>query len=177
VSEVDAETTIIKWFEQFTDIYRWLTRRYRDPELAVDATLATFSQALLKFDMLVQHPNPEGWLYRTADNFCRTDQRRWRRRVELIDSLHISELDLEIPLHEHPDQVVSVKMAREMLYKLISSLNERDRNILIVYLRGGSRKQMAKDAGYQSEAAFKSALQRAKQALAKAARRSLRPTS
>ncbi len=72
-------------FERFyettrTPVFRAvLLARAGDRHAAEDAVAEAYERAFLRWDKLVHHPNPTGWVIRTAINHRISAWRRWRR--------------------------------------------------------------------------------------------------
>jgi RNA polymerase sigma factor (sigma-70 family) len=71
-------------FEQFyllhrDAVYRAVVLATRRPDRAEEAVAEAFARALERWDELASHPNPTGWVVRTAMNQFVSGWRIWRR--------------------------------------------------------------------------------------------------
>jgi RNA polymerase sigma factor (sigma-70 family) len=73
-------------FEQFyadsrDGVFRAVLLATRRPDRAEDAVAEAFARALERWDVLIEHPNPTGWVVRTALNQFVSGWRIWRREA------------------------------------------------------------------------------------------------
>jgi RNA polymerase sigma factor (sigma-70 family) len=71
-------------FDQFyadsrDGVYRAVVLATRRPDRAEEAVAEAFARALERWDVLAEHPNPVGWVIRTAMNQFVSGWRIWRR--------------------------------------------------------------------------------------------------
>ena len=60
-------------------VYRAVVLATRRPDRAEEAVAEAFARALERWDVLSEHPNPVGWVVRTAMNQFVSGWRIWRR--------------------------------------------------------------------------------------------------
>jgi RNA polymerase sigma-70 factor (ECF subfamily) len=73
-------------FEQFfagsrDGVLRAVVLATRQPDRAEEAVAEAFARAFERWDVLVEHPNPAGWVVRTAMNQFISGWRIWRREA------------------------------------------------------------------------------------------------
>jgi RNA polymerase sigma-70 factor (ECF subfamily) len=73
-------------FEQFyaetrDGVYRAVVLATRRPDRAEEAVAEAYARALERWDALAEHPNPVGWVVRTAMNQFVSGWRIWRREA------------------------------------------------------------------------------------------------
>jgi DNA-directed RNA polymerase specialized sigma24 family protein len=60
-------------------VFRAVVLATRRPDRAEEAVAEAFARALERWDVLAEHPNPVGWVVRTAMNHFISGWRMWRR--------------------------------------------------------------------------------------------------
>jgi RNA polymerase sigma factor (sigma-70 family) len=60
-------------------VFRAVVLATRRPDRAEEAVAEAFARALERWDVLAEHPNPVGWVVRTAMNHFISGWRIWRR--------------------------------------------------------------------------------------------------
>ena len=60
-------------------VYRAVVLATRNPDRSQDAVAEAFARALARWEQLADHPNPVGWVTRTAMNSFVSGWRLWRR--------------------------------------------------------------------------------------------------
>ncbi|MDO5671263.1 MAG: sigma-70 family RNA polymerase sigma factor [Actinomycetaceae bacterium] len=160
----DAPTHDEQWFDQLfrehaTAIVKYLLRRGAYDE-AEDLASEVFATAWRKREVV-----PDGyelpWLYRTAG----WTLQNWRRRIKAVP-LGDNEDLLDTPDQRNPEDQVS---EQDAMRRALSSLSERDREILVLHAWDGlSGDQLAKHLGISrggADAALSRARTRLEQAI------------
>lgn len=121
---------------------------YRD--LVDDSIQKTFEIATREYKELQNNPYLEGWLYKTCKNRLTTAINTYRRRMRKQYSLD-DEMEFTLPpeqIQNAVDEVVNKICNQELLDKILSSLNEREKNIVKRhFIHGESVKDIAKKDG------------------------------
>ena len=145
-------------FEQFylnskAVVYQYLYQHVEDFFETEDIAQETYLMALEEWDMLLEHPNPIGWLMRTARNLCNNYHRHIYYRMEKIED------ETEIPYIEPAYNLIVMEDLLENVYK------KKERNIAKkFFLDGDSIEELAKDLGV-SEGSFRTRLYRMRKRL------------
>jgi DNA-directed RNA polymerase specialized sigma24 family protein len=154
--------------EAYVPIVKRLRRRY-GRRGAEDAAQQAFTDLLLKPHLVAEHPNLAAWLHTAAKYNYISKMREWDLRVDLKpDAAAVKAL-----VDASQDTVKPI--STEEFFRILEALPSHYREILEVYIEGGTRRQMAKKMGLKPDA-FKGRLQRAKVAARKARKRIFRPT-
>ena len=108
------------------EIYAYLVRMLRDPELAADLTQDAFVKAYRAYDALQKPENARAWLYQIAHRVALDDLRRRRivRFVPLVGETHNSS-----PSAEH--LVMEARLSGE-LQRALERIPERQRAALLL---------------------------------------------
>lgn len=118
------------------DVYRYCLRCLGSPEDAEDATSQVFIQAMAKLDQL-QNDNFRPWLFRIAHNVV-IDIVRRRKPVSDIDSVNADSGALA-----SPESMALNAELRVLLDSALSTLSDRDRQVVNLRLAGLSGKEIA----------------------------------
>lgn len=83
--EQDAARTFVEslFTKHHSEIYAYLVRMLRDPELAADLTQDAFVKAYKNYDTLEKNENARAWLYQIAHRVALDDIRR-RKIIKMI---------------------------------------------------------------------------------------------
>lgn len=135
------------------DIYRYCLRCLASPEDAEDATSQVFIQAMARLNQL-QNDNFRPWLFCIAHNVV-IDILRRRKPVANIDSI-----DVDSGALASPESVALNAELRALLDSALSTLSDRDRQVVHLRLAGLSGQEIA-DALQCSHAAVRVAHHRA----------------
>lgn len=93
-------------------VYQYLYQHVKDFFETEDIAQETYLIALEDWDMLQEHPNPAGWLLKTAKNVSIQYHRRVFYRIESFDGFG----DYEIPYEEHAYNQLIMEDILERVY-------------------------------------------------------------
>lgn len=120
-------------------IYMFVGRGCKDRDFVEDVVQETYYEAYRKAEILMEHPNPMGWLYNTAKN----------KRLKLWDK----KKDLCLSDEEHSDNEVVDENEHgyeeiELAETIKASISEKEYNMLCdYYLNGYSSVEVAEKYG------------------------------
>lgn len=122
----------------YPELYRFafqLTLSVEDCEDLVQETFTRLFKELKKNAFL---SNPRAWLYKVLLNLTRKDYKRKSQMKELINNI-----EYENPISpDFQDNYIKNKK-QALVFRALSQINERDRNLLILYHDGFSYTEMA----------------------------------
>ena len=120
----------------FEELFRFLHRKVWDPERARDLAQEAFVRALRH-----EPENPRAWLFRVASNLARDEARMVIRRKK-----HLALLRTEAEEKgggPDPEERVLAKEEWDQLRSALNALNDRDREILLLWDAGLSYREIA----------------------------------
>ncbi len=147
--------------ETYQDVVRFLYRKVWDPDRAHDLAQETFVRAL------DQDPeNPRAWIFTVAANLARDEARtaiRRKRHLVLVKS------DAEAAADSAPDpsEAAEAEARSEAVRRALDALNERDREVLLLWDAGLSYEEIARQSGLK-RGAIGTTLSRARRRLVEA---------
>ncbi len=142
------------------DLVRYIDRRIWDPERAQELAQETFIRALREKRI---PDSPRAWLFTVAANLARDEARRAIRGREKL-RLVTAETREGAP---SPDDILTVRETREQVRQALASLNERERESLLMVEAGFSYTEIAEATGL-SPGAVGTTLSRARRKMAAA---------
>ena len=116
--------------ETYADLVRFLYRKVWDPDRAQDLAQETFVRALNE-----DPENPRSWLFTVAANLARDEARgaiRQRRHLVLLKN-EAEAASASVP---DPSDAAEAAERAETVRQALDSLNERDREVLLLWERG-----------------------------------------
>jgi len=120
----------------FEELVRFLHRKVWDMERARDLAQEVFVRALRH-----DPENPRAWLFRVATNLARDEARTVLRRKRHLALLRSEEDEREGSLR--PDEAVLAKEEWAQVRAALDGLNERDREVLLLWDAGLSYREIA----------------------------------
>lgn len=142
------------------DLVRYIDRRIWDPERAQELAQETFIRALREEET---PDSPRAWLFTVAANLARDEARRVIRGREKLRLIAADEPD-DAP---SPDEILSGQETRKRVRRALESLNEREREALLMVEAGFSYAEIAEVTGL-SPGAVGTTLSRARRKMAAA---------
>ncbi len=125
----------------FPDLVTFLYRKVWDPELARDLAQEVFVRALR-----AEPENPRAWLFTVATNLARDEARRVTRRKRHLALLK-SEAEARGPADGDPMSEVARHERQDRVRKALDRLEERDRQVLLLWDAGLSYHEIARETG------------------------------
>lgn len=127
----------------YEKIYTFVDRRQADKDFVEDVVQETFLEAYRKAEILMEHPNPLGWLYITARNKMMKLNRRKKELCFFMDKETIYRERLK------KDEAQYGEVELEEAIK--ATVGEEEYHILHDYYLGGySSEEMAERYGLES---------------------------
>ena len=120
----------------FEELVRFLHRKVWDVERARDLAQEVFVRALRH-----DPENPRAWLFRVATNLARDEARTVLRRKRHLALLRSEEEEREGS--PRPDEAVLAKEEWAQVRAALDGLNERDREVLLLWDAGLSYREIA----------------------------------
>lgn len=131
--------------EYYEKILRYLYASLRDEATAKDCTQDVFLTACQKSELLMQHPNPGGFLFQTAKNLSQKSRREsfsrmLRETSDDVDAVEVADLNADIitMLDKQIDE-------QEYIETVLSQLTNEKRKIYSLYYL--DKKSMSEIAG------------------------------
>jgi RNA polymerase sigma-70 factor (ECF subfamily) len=147
-------------FEQYYgSLVRMLYRRTGDRDRAEDLAQETFARAVA-----APPNNPRPWLFAVALNLVREDGRRALRQGRRLELLRGDD-----PVHQRPDEDFDRNERSAAVRSALATLNERDREALLLKAEGFNYEEIAATLGL-SKGAVGTTLARARRRLVEAYR-------
>jgi RNA polymerase sigma-70 factor (ECF subfamily) len=147
-------------FEQYYgSLVRMLYRRTGDRDRAEDLAQETFARAVA-----APPNNPRPWLFAVALNLVREDGRRALRQGRRLELLRGDD-----PVHLRPDEDFDRNERSAAVRSALATLNERDREALLLKAEGFNYEEIAATLGL-SKGAVGTTLARARRRLVEAYR-------
>ena len=139
----DASLSVFEEYftENWTSIYRLLTRMLGDPTEAEDLALETFYRLYQHLPTPKQEFNVSGWLYRVATNLGLHSIRSFKRR-EHYELIAAKELITEIS-KDSPLEILDEKEERQMARIALAKMNPRQSQILLLRYSGKAYREIA----------------------------------
>jgi RNA polymerase sigma factor (sigma-70 family) len=131
--------------EHWAQVYRLLQRLVGDPFEAEDLALETFLRLYNQRPRQEDGFNLGGWLYRVATNLGLHSIRSWKRRENY--ELTAGKFALENSREESPAEILSQEEERQQVRRVLSSMNQKQSQLLILRHSGLSYKQIASTLG------------------------------
>jgi RNA polymerase sigma-70 factor (ECF subfamily) len=144
----------------FEELVRFLHRKVWDLERARDLAQEVFVRALRH-----DPENPRAWLFRVATNLARDEARTVLRRKRHLALLRSEEEEREGG--PKPDEMVLEKEEWAQVRGALGGLNERDREVLLLWDAGLSYREIAEVTDL-AQGAIGTTLARARQRLVEA---------
>lgn len=129
------------FYEHWTAVHRLLSRMVIDPAEAEDLALETF------YRLYKNHPQQQdgfsmrGWLYKVATNLALQSIRSFKRREQY--ELSAGKDALEETRESQPARILAEKEDRYFVRQVLSQMNSRQAEILIMRHSGMSYKDIA----------------------------------
>ncbi|MCL7928040.1 MAG: sigma-70 family RNA polymerase sigma factor [marine benthic group bacterium] len=144
--------------EVWGDLVRYIDRRIWDPERAQELAQEVFIRALGE----ERTPDsPRAWLFTVAANLTRDEARRAIRGREKLRLVAADEGGGA----PSPDEILTIQQTRDRVREALGSLNERERESLLMVEAGFSYAEIAEATGL-SPGAVGTTLSRARRKLA-----------
>jgi len=131
--------------EHWAQVYRLLHRIVGDPSEAEDLALETFLRLYKQQPVQQDGFNLGGWLYRVATNLGLHSIRSWKRRENY--ELTAGKFALENSREESPVEILAQEEERQQVRRVLSSMNQKQSQLLILRHSGLSYKQIASTLG------------------------------
>ena len=123
--------------------------------LAEDAAQKTFVIAAERIELLVDHPCPVGWLYRTVRNVSMSDRRSYDRYIDYCLPFEDNSNHLSVP-HADPAERYDDNAAEMLVAEIFLILTEEEGHILQrIVGEKASHKEVAKEMGIPETACQK----------------------
>jgi RNA polymerase sigma factor (sigma-70 family) len=129
------------FLEHWASVYRVLHRLVGDPAEAEDLALEAFLRLYRQNGKLTDEINVGGWLYRVATRLGLHSIRGWKRREHY--ELTAGRYDLEESEQLSPADILTQQEERGQVRLVLSRMNERQSQILILRHSGLSYKEIA----------------------------------
>jgi RNA polymerase sigma factor (sigma-70 family) len=120
----------------FQELVRFLHRKVWDAERARDLAQEVFVRALRH-----EPDNPRAWLFQVATNLARDEARTVLRRKRHLALLRSDAQERDRA--PRPDEMVVAKEELRQLRRALDALNERDREVLLLWDAGLSYREIA----------------------------------
>jgi len=136
-SKYEQDTFFNKiYVEMYKEIYRFIRRYTSDNRILEDILQETFYEAYKKIDVLIEHENYRGWVYKTA----KFKALKLNNRIHIIDCNQVDIINAEIQEVGKQDQYDGITYAD---YRDI--LTTKEFNFLIKhYIEGYTLDELAK---------------------------------
>jgi RNA polymerase sigma-70 factor (ECF subfamily) len=129
------------FLEHWASVYRVLHRLVGDPAEAEDLALEAFLRLYRQTGRQIDGFNAGGWLYRVATRLGLHSIRSWKRREHY--ELSAGKYALEESEGPSPAEILAQKEERQQVRRVLSRMNERQSQILILRHSGLSYKEIA----------------------------------
>lgn len=129
------------FLEHWASVYRVLHRLVGDPVEAEDLALETFLRLYRQSEKQTDGFNVGGWLYRVATRLGLHSIRSWKRREHY--ELTAGGYALEESEQSSPAEILAQEEERQQVRLVLSRMNERQSQILILRHSGFSYKEIA----------------------------------
>lgn len=139
--DMSSEETLERFMNDYgDDILRMCYLYLKDYHLAEDAAQDTFIKAMKSYDSFQNQSSEKTWIIRIAINCCKNIMRtRWFRNYRN---------NLNEDFTESTEDQIDKLLDRECISKAIMQLNEKDRQIILLYYyQELSMKEIAKVIG------------------------------
>jgi RNA polymerase sigma-70 factor (ECF subfamily) len=127
--------------EHWASVYRVLHRLVGDPAEAEDLALEAFLRLYRQTEKQVDGINAGGWLYRAATRLGLHSIRSWKRREHY--ELTAGRYAIEESDQSSPAEILAQQEERQQVRLVLSRMNERQSQILILRHSGLSYKEIA----------------------------------
>lgn len=126
-----------------------------------DSIQKTFETATRQYKELMNNPYLEGWLYQTCMNRLRTALRTYRRRMKRQTSLDDANFSLPPDqIQNAVDEIVNRLSNQELLDRILTALNDRERDIVQRHFVLGESVGEIADADHTTAGAVKAIIAR-----------------
>ena len=125
--------------EQFRFLFRYLDRLSGDPSLAGDLAQETFIRLFRRGSM---PDDARAWLVSVASNLLRDERRRATRRARLLEA--VAPGSGFGTARGAPDEDLLAAERRALVRRTLSTLPDRDRQVLLLRYEGCSYRQIAR---------------------------------
>jgi RNA polymerase sigma factor (sigma-70 family) len=144
------QTSHVPTFEEaflanWMHIYRVLLRLVGDPAEAEDLALETFLRLYQRPPRMDESLNLGGWLHRVATNLGLHSIRSYQRRERY--ELTAGKGALEESVERHPGEVLAEEEERRAVRQVLSRMNERQAQLLVMRYSGMAYKEIAAALG------------------------------
>ena len=129
------------FMEHWARVYRVLYRLVGDPAEAEDLALETFLRLYRQYPLPEAQFNLGGWLHRVATNLGLHSIRSWKRRERY--ELDAGKYALEETVENRPVEILAQKEQRRFVRLVLSQMNERQSQLLILRYSGLSYRDIA----------------------------------
>jgi RNA polymerase sigma-70 factor, ECF subfamily len=129
------------FLEHWAPVYRILHRLVEDPAEAEDLALETFLRLYRQTEKQTDGINAGGWLYRVATRLGLHSIRSWKRREHY--ELTAGRYALEEAERASPAEILAQEDERQQVRHVLSRMNGRQSQILILRHSGLSYKEIA----------------------------------
>lgn len=129
------------FMEHWASVYRVLHRLVGDPAEAEDLALEAFMRLYRETEKRTDGLNAGGWLYRVATRLGLHSMRSWKRREHY--ELTAGRYALEESEQASPAEILAQQEERGQVRLVLSRMNERQSQILILRHSGLSYKEIA----------------------------------
>lgn len=126
--------------EHWTAVHRLLSRMVIDPAEAEDLALETFYRLYKNLPQQQNGFHARGWLYKVATNLALQSIRSFKRREQY--ELHAGKDVLEETRESQPARILAEKEDRYFVRQVLSQMNSRQAEILIMRHSGMSYKDI-----------------------------------
>jgi len=139
----------------FGKITSFVAATVHDPHIAQEIAQDTFHMAVLHIDVLMEHPNPGGWLIQTAKYKTKEFQRRRSQDLRCLVPFETKHLE------ETPEAAAAFERAEaaadgDPLEKIRQSLTEEEYWLFQRFiLNGASHLEVAKELGISLSTSYK----------------------
>jgi RNA polymerase sigma-70 factor (ECF subfamily) len=104
-----------------------------NPEDGLDISQEAFFRAFKSIKTFKKGKNFYTWLYRIVRNLCINHFHRIKKRSTVFSDIEDRRsLELTIPAISRPDEIFEEHELRDVLWKALNSLSEKDREILLL---------------------------------------------
>lgn len=129
------------FMEHWESVYRVLRRLVGDPAEAEDLALEAFLRLYRQTRKQTEGMNAGGWLYRVATRLGLRSIRSWKRREHY--ELTAGKYALDESEQPSPAEILAQEEDRRQVRLVLSRMNERQSQILILRHSGHSYKEIA----------------------------------
>lgn len=129
------------FLEHWESVYRVLKRLVGDPAEAEDLALEAFLRLYRQIEKQTEGVNAGGWLYRVATRLGLHSIRSWKRRERY--ELAAGKYALDESEQPSPAAILAQEEERKQVRLVLSQMNERQSQILVLRHSGHSYREIA----------------------------------